>query len=71
VEPLLELAHKGKTIIRMSVNPPEIIRRVELGTSPLEKRIHALNAVSRAGYPVGLLIAPVILGKAGGGSTGN
>ncbi len=61
VEPLLELEHKGKTIFRMSVNPPEIIRRVELGTSPLEKRIQALNDVSRAGYPVGLLIAPVIL----------
>ncbi|MGI5972080.1 MAG: radical SAM protein, partial [Oscillospiraceae bacterium] len=61
VEPLLELDHEGKTIFRMSVNPPEVIRRIELGTSPLEARIRALNDMQSAGYPVGLLIAPVIL----------
>lgn len=61
VEPLLQLDHKGKTIFRMSVNPSEIIRRVELGTSPLRTRIRALNDMAEAGYPVGLLIAPVIL----------
>jgi spore photoproduct lyase len=61
VEPLLSLDHKGKTIFRMSVNPSEIISRVEFGTSPLDLRIRALNEMAEAGYPVGLLIAPVIL----------
>ncbi len=61
VTPLCELDHRGKTIFRMSVNPAEIIRRVELGTAPLDARIHALNRMAEAGYPVGLLIAPVIL----------
>ncbi|MDO5559697.1 MAG: spore photoproduct lyase [Oscillospiraceae bacterium] len=61
VEPLLGLDHRGKTIFRMSVNPPDIIRRVELGTSQLDSRIRALNSMADAGYPVGLLIAPVIL----------
>lgn len=61
VEPLLCLDHRGKTIFRMSVNPEEIIYRVELGTSPLKSRILALNSMAEAGYPVGLLIAPVIL----------
>ena len=61
VDPLLELDHRGKTIFRMSVNPQELIDRVELGTSPLSARIRALNDMARAGYPVGLLIAPVIL----------
>ncbi len=61
VKPLLNLDHKGKTIFRMSVNPQEIIRKIELGTSQLHPRIHALNDVAEAGYPVGLLIAPVIL----------
>lgn len=60
VEPLLSLDHRGKTIFRMSVNPQEIIGRVELGTSPLKNRIRALNSMAEAGYPVGLLIAPVI-----------
>jgi len=61
VDPLLSLDHRGKTILRMSVNPQEIISRVEFGTSPLHARIQALNNVADAGYPVGLLIAPVIL----------
>jgi len=61
VDPLLKLEHREKTIFRMSVNPEEIIKRVELGTSPLSARIRALNDMAEAGYPVGLLIAPVIL----------
>ena len=61
VQPLLNLDHKGKTIFRMSVNPDEIIRNVEFGTSLLSDRIKALNYMAEAEYPVGLLIAPVIL----------
>ena len=61
VEPLLELNHRQKIIFRMSVNPSELIRTIEIGTSTLEKRIQAHNAMCAAGYPVGLLIAPVIL----------
>lgn len=61
VEPLLSLDHRGKTLFRMSVNPQEIISKAEFGTSPLEMRIEALNRMHGAGYPVGLLIAPVIL----------
>ncbi|HBG76263.1 MAG TPA: spore photoproduct lyase [Clostridiales bacterium] len=61
VNPLLTLDHKGKTIFRMSVNPQTVISRIELGTSPLHARIRALNDVAEAGYPVGMLIAPVIL----------
>lgn len=61
VEPLLKLDHRGRTVVRMSVNPSEVIRRVEFGTSPLDARIDAVNRMCDAGYPVGLLIAPVIL----------
>lgn len=61
VDPLLGLDHRGKVIFRMSVNPEEIIRRIELGTSSLSARIHAINAMAEAGYPVGMLIAPIIL----------
>ena len=43
VDDILELNHKGKIIIRMSVNPEEIINRVELGTSRLAGRIQAIN----------------------------
>lgn len=61
VEPLLGLEHKGKTIFRMSVNPQSVISRIELGTSNLKQRIEAVNRMCEAGYPCGLLIAPVIL----------
>lgn len=61
VDPFLNLAHQGKTIFRMSVNPQEIIRQVEIGTSPLTERINALNQMAEAGYPVGLIVAPIIL----------
>lgn len=61
VEPLLNLEHGGKVIFRMSVNPQKIIERIELGTSNLLQRIEALNQMCEAGYPCGLLIAPVIL----------
>ena len=61
VDPILPLNHKGKVIARMSVNPKEIIRTIEIGTSPLEKRVEAINKLVEANYKVGILIAPVIL----------
>ncbi len=60
VDDLLPLEHKGKIIVRMSVNPEEIINKVEFGTSRLEGRINAINKLKDAGYEVGILIAPVI-----------
>lgn len=61
VDSLLPLKHQGRTIVRVSMNPQKIIQRVELGTSPLKERIEAINKLKEAGYPVGILIAPVIL----------
>lgn len=60
-EPLLSLNHRGRTVVRMSVNPQEIITRVEFGTAPLKERITAINNLCEAGYRCGLLIAPVVL----------
>ncbi len=61
VDSLLDLPHAGRVIFRMSVNPQPLISRIELGTSSLEQRIEAVNRMCGAGYPCGLLIAPVIL----------
>ena len=60
VDNILPLDHKGKIVIRMSVNPDEIIKRVEFGTSRLENRIEAINKLAEAGYKIGIIIAPVI-----------
>lgn len=61
VDSLLNLNHKGRIIIRMSVNPEYIINNIELGTSKLNDRIIAINKLVLANYKVGILIAPVIL----------
>ena len=61
VDDILDVDGKEKVIIRMSVNPKEIIRKVEMGTSQLEDRVKAINKLKDAGYKVGILIAPVIL----------
>lgn len=60
VDDILNLNHQGKIIVRMSVNPEEIINKVEFGTSRLKERIEAINKLKQAGYKVGILIAPVI-----------
>lgn len=60
IDNILNLKHNEKTIVRMSLNPQEIITNVEYGTSSLEKRIDAINKLAAAGYKVGILIAPVI-----------
>ena len=61
VDPILNLNHNGRVIVRMSVNPEKIIQRVEFGTSSLENRVKAINKLKEAGYKVGILIAPIIL----------
>ena len=60
VDSILDLNHKGKIIIRMSVNPSEIINKVEFGTSRLNGRIEAINKLADAGYKIGILITSVI-----------
>ena len=61
VDDLLPLDHQGKVVIRVSVNPEEIINKVEFGTSRLKGRIEAINKLKEAGYKIGILIAPVIM----------
>lgn len=61
IEPLLSLNHRERIIMRMSVNPNEVIKKVEFGTSQLSARIDALNRMCDAGYKVGMLIAPIVL----------
>lgn len=34
---------------------------MKYGTSPLKNRVEAINKLKKAGYPVGILIAPVVL----------
>jgi spore photoproduct lyase len=57
---LLDLPHGGRTRLRFSLNAATVARRFEGGTSPVSGRLAALSAVSRAGYAVGVTIAPIM-----------
>jgi spore photoproduct lyase len=57
---LLELPHRGRTRIRVSVNAAAVARRFEGGTDPVGARLAGLGALARAGYPLGLTIAPIM-----------
>jgi spore photoproduct lyase len=59
VEPLLALPHGGRTRIRASVNSASAAR-FEGGTDPVATRLAGLGRLARAGYPVGLTIAPIM-----------
>jgi len=61
VEPLLDLDHRGRTTIRISVNPRDYITKIEKGTSSLARRLEAANRLAEKGYPVGINLAPVML----------
>jgi len=59
VEPLLSIAHGGRTRMRASINPAAYAR-FEGGTSPVAERLAALRRMGQAGYRLGLTIAPII-----------
>lgn len=61
VDSLLNLEHNGHTEIRFSLNTDYVIQEYEHRTASSKKRIEALGKVAKAGYPVGVLIAPVFL----------
>jgi spore photoproduct lyase len=61
IDSILDLPHRSRVIVRMSVNAEEVIKKIEIGTSPLQGRINALNKLTDAGYRTGLLIAPVVM----------
>jgi len=60
VEPLLDLDHRGKTRARFSVNAAPVASRFEGGTARLPQRVRAMRLMAKAGYPVGLTVAPIM-----------
>ncbi len=61
VDSLLDAKHNGHTRFRFSVNADYVIRNFEPGTASFEERIKAAGKVARSGYPLGLIIAPLII----------
>ena len=57
---LLDLDHRGHTILSWSLNPPEVVRQFEADTPPVEARVEAMQRCAAAGYPVRAVIMPLI-----------
>ena len=60
VDGLLDLPHNGRTRCRMSVNAHPVSGRFEGGTASVASRLKALRRLGMAGYPIGLVIAPIM-----------
>ncbi len=66
VEPLLHLPHNNATRSRISINAPEVAKRLEGGVPNIEQRIKALRKLALpkeqggGGYPVGVVLAPIM-----------
>ena len=60
VESLLGLEHNGNTRARVSVNAEAVSQRLEGGTASVESRLSGLRNLAKAGYPVGVVIAPIM-----------
>jgi spore photoproduct lyase len=60
VDTLLDLPHNGHSRARASVNADPVARRLEGGVPPVARRLTALRRLSDAGYPIGLVIAPIM-----------
>ncbi len=60
VDDLLALSHGRRTRMRISINSDDVAGRFEGGTATVPARIAALRRMARAGYPVGLTVAPIM-----------
>jgi len=60
VETLLDLDHRGNTVIAWSLNPQTIIETVEPGSASLAERLDAARRASAAGYRIAFHFDPMI-----------
>jgi spore photoproduct lyase len=60
VDDLLQIDHRGKTVVSWSLNPPKMIEEEERGTAPLKERIDAAIRCQEKGYPLGFHFDPII-----------
>jgi spore photoproduct lyase len=60
IDHLLNLSHRGKTVISWSLNPARMIEEEEVGTSSLKERIGAAAKCQEKGYPLGFHFDPMI-----------
>jgi spore photoproduct lyase len=66
VEPLLSIQHNYNTRARLSINAPEVAKKLEGGVPHISARINALRKLALpkeeggGGYPIGVVLAPIM-----------
>ncbi|MBU3192231.1 spore photoproduct lyase [Clostridium bowmanii] len=61
VEPFLKLKHNKHTKFRFTLNSRYVINNFEHNTSGFKERIEAVKKIAGAGYPIGFIIAPIMI----------
>ncbi|MBX4259918.1 spore photoproduct lyase [Clostridium estertheticum] len=61
VDPFLKLKHNKHTKFRFTLNTPYVIDNFEHNTSSFKERIGAVKKIASAGYPIGFIIAPIMI----------
>lgn len=59
-ENVLDLDHGGHTVLCWSLNPPEVRQDYEVVTPPIAERIEAMRRCAAAGYPIRVMLMPII-----------
>jgi spore photoproduct lyase len=57
---VLDLNHRGHTVLCWSLNPPAVRKEYELITPPVEDRIRTIRRCAEAGYAVRIMLMPII-----------
>ena len=60
VDHLLDLKHRGHSILSWSVNPPEVSTMFEENVPSIDERLEAMRRVAERGYPVRAIMMPII-----------
>lgn len=60
VDFLLNLEHRGHTIMLWTLSTPTVSRRIEIDTATTEERIEAARKCQAAGYPVRFKFKPIV-----------
>lgn len=61
VDSFLNIKHNNHTKFRFSINTRSIINKFEHATSSFEERMNAARKIAHAGYPIGFIIAPIMI----------
>ena len=61
VDPFLNLKHNRHTKFRFTLNSRYVIDNFEHNTSSFHERIEAVKKIAAAGYPIGFIIAPIMI----------